>query len=401
MFQNRARSNRNIPLLFLIILIPVIFAPMILHMIARRGADYQPHIVFALEMGNGSREIIPHPLFHLGVLIIYSLFPGTSGPQAGFMISLLMYIFLGFVIYSFYIRPIWGNRQRWVESIAAIVMTLTLMIVSALTILTWNEHNLYLGYVIPNAFHSPTMVVLRPLALLIFMYAVRVFIEEQRFWGWFPVITAAVLMILTSLAKPNYTISLLPALGLFVIYCFFRKQFVNWRLLILGLALPAMVVIGIQTWMLRDSSVGGGAIAAAPFALFDAWNANDRLPLKFGMSVVFPLVVYILYFPKARRDPSLNLGWLTFAFGAFQTYFLVESERVSDGNFIWSGQITVFVLFVVSAAFFLRQIYEPGKGFTFSRAAVICIVIWALHVASGVLWYATELTSVAVAERWW
>jgi len=108
-----------------------------------------------------------------------------------------------------------------------------------------------------------------------------------------------------------------------------------------------------------------------------------------------------LYFQKTRQDLSFNLAWLTFIFGAFYTYFLAESERVTDGNFIWSGQITLFMLFVVSAVFFLRQIYEPGKGFTFSRAAIICIVIWMLHVASGVLWYATELTTVTLAERWW
>jgi hypothetical protein len=72
-----------------------------------------------------------------------------------------------------------------------------------------------------------------------------------------------------------------------------------------------------------------------------------------------------------------------------------------DGNFIWGGQITLFILFVVSAAFFLRQIYEPGKGFRLNRAAVLCIAIWLLHIASGVLWYITELNTVTMSERWW
>ncbi len=400
MRQGRIRPPRILPQIMLILLIPIIFAPMILHMIAERGADYQPHIAFAMEMADGTREILPHPLFHLGVILTHAVMPGAGFTQAGFLFAIFVYLALGAVIYGVYVRPVFESRLNWKSVFVAIFVTLSLMTISAVTIFTWGDHNLYWGYILPNMYHSPTLTTMRPLTLLLFIYIVGVFSSSPFFKTWLAVLIAAILMILTTFAKPHYTIAVLPAIGLIVLYRLYRRQTIHWSLLIFGIGLPAIAVIVIQMLMLRTSSVGGGSIQFAPFEFFNLLNINGLL-LKFVMSVLFPLAVYILYFRQARHELSLNLSWLTFLVGAFYGYFLVESDRVSDGNFVWSGQITVFVLLVVSAVFFLRQIYEPGKGFTFNRAAVVCVVIWLLHVASGVLWYATEISSVAVAERWW
>ena len=52
---------------------------------------------------------------------------------------------------------------------------------------------------------------------------------------------------------------------------------------------------------------------------------------------------------EARRDTMLNLAWLTFGFATLQTYLLAEAgPRFNDGNFAWSSQISLFVLFTVS-----------------------------------------------------
>lgn len=394
------RNRGTLPIAILVLIIPLIFAPMILHMIAQRGADYQPHIAFALEMSDGTREILPHPLFHIGVILTQLVMPGTGFTQAGFLFAIILYIFIAVIIFSAYIRPALGGRLNWKTLGISTFVTLSLMTLSAMTLFTWGDHNLYWGYILPNMYHSPTLTTMRPFTLLLFLFVAGVFSPKSFFATPIALVSAAVLTILTTLSKPNYTIAILPAIGLVVLYRLYRRQHLHWRLLILGIGIPAGFVIAIQMLMLRTSSVGGGSIAIAPFALLNIWNTHD-LALKFVMSILFPLIVYILYFRKARYDLEFNLAWLVFIFGAFYAYFFVESDRVAEGNFIWSGQITLFVLFVVSAAFFLRQIYEPGKGFTFSRAAVICIVIWMLHVASGILWYATEITTVTIAERWW
>jgi hypothetical protein len=214
------------------------------------------------------------------------------------------------------------------------------------------------------------------------------------------------LMILTSIAKPNYTMAAIPALGLIALYRLWKKQPVNWSLVI-GMGLPAALILMAQilifpSWTRESITPSDGGFAFAPFAFLDAMGGRDGFVFKFILSILFPLAVYTLYFQKSVRDFAFNAAWLIFFVGAAFTYLFVEpGNRLPAGNFTWSGQITLFVLFVVSAGFFLRQIYEPEKGFRFNRAAIICIVIWLLHVVSGVLWYATEITTVAMIERWW
>ena len=56
---------------------------------------------------------------------------------------------------------------------------------------------------------------------------------------------------------------------------------------------------------------------------------------KLAASIAFPLLVVVLYWARASRDPVLQLGWLCFAFGAFYGYTLAETVNLTAGNFVW------------------------------------------------------------------
>src|SRR5690606_15061919 len=137
-------------------------------------------------------------------------FPALGILRAGLLFSILTYMLLGMVIYRFYIYPVMGIHSRWTMTLLKVVLTVSLMLVSAVTVLTWTQHNLYRGYHLPNTYHSPTMAVLRPLALLLFLYVVGVFSSKPYFQTRVALLSAMVLTVLTSTAKPNYTISMLP-----------------------------------------------------------------------------------------------------------------------------------------------------------------------------------------------
>src|SRR5690606_10371708 len=98
-------------------------------------------------------------------------------------------------------------------------------------------------------YHNPTIVLLKPLALGLFLYAVGVFSAQGHFHTRGAWAAAFVLTVLCGLAKPNYLIVLLPTLGLVTVYRLLKKQPVNWPLL-LSIALPAVVLLGLQFFML-------------------------------------------------------------------------------------------------------------------------------------------------------
>jgi hypothetical protein len=119
---------------------------------------------------------------------------------------------------------------------------------------------------------------------------------------------------------------------------------------------------------------------------------SDHLPVKFALSVLFPVVCYIAWGGQARRRFRLNLAWLTFAVGLGFTYLLAETQRTAHGNFLWSAQLALFVLFVESALCAIEAARASWPRADRRRRTVVlaaaCAGMLALHAGFGIGYYA-------------
>jgi hypothetical protein len=206
------------------------------------------------------------------------------------------------------------------------------------------------------------------------------------------VVGAAVLTIVSTLAKPNYVICLLPALFIWAPIARIRKQQVDWWLMG-GIVIPGVVVLAWQYYFTYASPTlaeTASGVLFAPFRVF-GYQSSWLFP-KFVLSILFPAAVYALYFKQARRSLALNFAWLGFVIGAAYTYMLAEDgTRMQHGNFAASGQITLLILFVVSTLFFVDQgqlvaLSNPLKKPAY-KAVLFCTAAFALHLGSGIVWY--------------
>lgn len=387
----RIVSNRVelLPVIISMALVILIFSPVLAHQVTL-NSDYGAHLSFIqhlLDEGDtaGFISTVPHFLFHIAVIAVYWLLSGIATLQnAAFMVALLLYKILFLVIYLMF-RAYVGRPQTFLAVVFYSGFTLVLMLVMPVNFLTPEEP--YLGYVATNVYHNPTMVVLKPLALLLFFLALNALraLSSRRISELLIYTGVTVLCIF---AKPSYVVVFLPALVLVMVYRYWVKQPVNWFLLIGGIMIPASLILGLQT-LLFDTS----QIIFAPKAFFIA-HSVDKLVPKFALSILFPVSVYLVYVRCALRSLALNLAWLTFGFGTFFVYFLAEANRVRHGNLTWSGQISLLVLFVVSALFFLDQNRELvfGRGkFRLSAGFIIILVVLGLHLYSGIFWYQYSL----------
>lgn len=377
----------------LLVIVLALFTPMLTQMLWGRGFDYPLHLEFVKNFYDGNGELVSYPLFHLAVAGVYSVLPKRpfleTYKQAGLIIGMGLYLFTAVVLYRAYARPGLGIQPKYNHAARAIVVTLLLLLVAPVSLFSIPEGHLYWGYFLSNIHMNPTLTALKPFALLLFVYAVGVFSNGAHFKTPLAVGLAAILTLLATLAKPNFTLIMLPVITLVGAYRLWRGQTVNWRLLIAGLIVPATLILIVQYMVLRNSPFEGGAMVFRPFAV-EAEHGVQNVALKFLLSILFPLTVYIVY-KAARRDTMLNLAWLIFIAGAFVSYCFVEENRVADGNFIWSGQIAVTVLFAASMLFWLRQINDKKRGFT--PATMVCMLTLALHGVSGVFWYYADMVS--------
>ncbi|MCU0497425.1 MAG: hypothetical protein MUF87_08755 [Anaerolineae bacterium] len=300
-----------------------------------RNTDFQPHIRFAQEIATGERGILTHPLFHLAIIIPQAV---TGGDWE----SITRWVIIGFqvltalVIFGGYLVPALGDPRDVRRLAIGVILAAALMLISAISVLTWNAETFrlryHIGYIMPHVYHNPTVIALKPFAVALFLYAVGVFYPERYSGRAYGVVAiAALLTILGTLAKPNYAIALLPILGLFGAFCVLIRRPLQWALGIVGILIPAGVILFAQIVLLPNSGGDVGSMSFMPFGFLMRHGVTDGL-MRFVMSIAFPAVVYGLYLGAARRNFRLNFAWAVFAMGAFYTYFLVESNR---GSCLW------------------------------------------------------------------
>jgi CDP-diglyceride synthetase len=133
-------------------------------------------------------------------------------------------------------------------------------------------------------------------------------------------------------------------------------------------------------------------ILFAPFLVYS--KMSESLLPKFLLSILFPLSILLLFRTRALRDRYYMLGLLLFLMGAIQSYFFAESGiRIFKGNFLWSGQLGLFLWFVISLRFVVQQFYSERAEPRWSATYIALSGIFALHVVSGIIWYVLETTS--------
>ena len=238
---------------------------------------------------------------------------------------------------------------------------------------------------------------MKPLALLSALYAAA-FLRARAGRGasLLAIAAAAVATVAGSLAKPSFVMCLVPAVMVVAGWRLIRKESFDRRAVIFGLLAPAIAVLGVQ-YLLSFSGVAGpveyqDSIGFAPFKVMGYFA--DGLAWKLALTILFPLSVYILYWPRARRDTALNLAFLLFVFGAGYAYLLAETVHWSAGNLIWSGYITAFVLFVFSALFYVRQVLSTPLDKRVAIRHLVCLAFLILHVQSGIR------TEIGFLQHW-
>jgi hypothetical protein len=380
----------------LVLLVVALLAPLA-RINTNMGMDYTGHLRIAARVLEDASALPPHFLYHVLILGLAGLFPTLLNLEtASFLVIVAMHVLTGLAVYALLglldDQP--GPRRRLLH----VLVTLGLLLVTPIsfTVGALDPFH-YSAYIYPNPYHNPTIIVLQPSAVLLFLLAVRAFARQQT--GAWTGAGLALVVVLGTLAKPSYTMAFVPAIALAAGWRFLgeRAAFQGMRARLTefirryGVALgaifiPAALVLGWQYWFLYGASHASTVYAApahlsfAPlYLLRQEWALSwgEIIP-QVAASLVFPAAVYAIYARSAWKDWPLNLAWLVFLIGFSYTVLLVELPNAEAGNMTWSARIALFVLFAASAGFWLRQ---RRLGWRFA----ICGVLFGLHLVYPLL----------------
>ena len=352
--------------------------------------DFRQHTTWARQLLDEPEKIPAYVIAHAGFQVLVAGFRALTHlpiKTGTFWVTLASYLGLAGVLYAM-LKP--TVKGRGLSPWWAVALSLVLMVIGPISLLFFHDQEWYFGYMASNSYHNPTILLLKPFAVLQFIFAYQSISGKNS--SWKEVAAAAAVSLVGVFIKPNYAICILPALGCVVLYHWLKKQSLDWKMILLGIAIPSVLMLGWQ-FLLSYSSGEEGGIVFNAFGVMGAYSRH--LLIKFGLSIAFPAALFLFYPRETLRSQPMLLAWIGFIFGGIYTYFMAESGvRFSHGNFAWSGEIAMLILFIASTRFFIGDIlpmrksenYIPASRLARIKNALISLA-WGLHALFGIFYY--------------
>jgi hypothetical protein len=339
-----------------------LFAEPLLRLVEFREPNGYLHVLFARRITETHVLYPGHFLYHVLTIGVHRVLP-VSWLQAHFLVVLAARVLSALIVWRL-VRQSLRDRNTADDALVSILVSLGLLSASAISFVTWERGNYYLGYIAANLTVSQTLVVLQPLALLTFVAVVRGLSEPAPGPSPRNLFLIAALSSVSTLAKPSYVMVLLPALGILLLArtpslrlvprsrADFFQILRRWPgelkpALTFGLAfVPVLAGVGwiyVSTYVAVQGADAGetAGVRIAPFMVMAflqrVVGADSHVAVwlfaKFLLSIAFPAAVAVAYFPRTRQDLRFQLAWLQFAFGLLYMYLFAQAPSFGAGNF--------------------------------------------------------------------
>lgn len=222
----------------------------------------------------------------------------------------------------------------------------------------------YLGVFTPNPFHNATYMAARPFAILAFFkYGELLPLYEQKnAWKEHTgdYVLFSLYLLLATMAKASFTIVLVGAAGLLMLWRMFRSRFQNFLpTLWLGVCfLPTFIDLLYQfrgVFVPQEGQEGG-----IGFTFGHVWMQYcSNIPLAIGLAIGFPLLVLLLNYKQLKKDSIYRFSWQIYVMSFLMAFGLYEKGfREMDFNFSWGYMYGIFFAFVGAMLVLLRATAE-------------------------------------------
>jgi len=368
-----------------------------------RGSDTAVHLEWARQICSGEvsplggARLEPHVLYPWLLCAALEATPGRDLKTAAYAVAIASWMAAAAAVLAAR-RAVLGPPDGPAAVQAEVGVTILLLLVSPISLLV--ARNLYFGFVPLIAYHNPTVQLLRPLAIALFALVAPLSARRAPGASWPHAAALSSVTVLGTFAKPSFVVALLPALACAAVvppstpvWTPARKSLFAW------VGLPAIACLAVQAVLFFHSASVSWApleVERALLRLGDPAVGAVGLGPRFLVSVAFPLAVLVSFGREAWRDPALRLAWFTFAWGAALAYLVAENgERRYHGNFTWSAQVALLVLFVQSTLFLAAAHRKASAATARARARrALCWGVFGLHAASGLLWYGVNVADL-------
>lgn len=434
--MSEAKKNKIIDILvFLILLTGVSVITFTLFYNQTRGSESLYHSdmkAYILEMqGLDSGYSFPYPVF-FKISAFFHLF---VNPQLAVALATLLLNSGAMVIVKLALnhhvlaRMEEGfEKRKWLAGVIVSFVSVALFFVSMLfppkgIYLPGIEHN-YLGVFTANPFHNATYMAARPFTILAYLWFAKLLdVYEQGYSGKWRLskcstaagnltsdeaatnarqgvamcdyVLFALFLLLATMTKPSFTIVMVGAAGLIMVWRMVRSKFQNfWSTIQLGLCfIPTFIDLLYQfkgVFVPTEGEEGG-----IGFTFGKIWGLyTDNLPLAICLGVGFPLAVLVLNWKQLKTNTLFRFAWQIYLMGFAMAFFLYEKGfRWADFNFSWGYMCGIFFAFLGSMMVLLPATGQKKKPLWLALQwgpflwHLACGIYYFIGIAQGQMYY--------------
>ncbi len=307
---------------------------------------------YILEMqGLDSGYSFPYPVF-FKVAAFFHLF---VSPEMAVAIATMLLNSLAVFITKFSFNRLadFDGKEGWGRGVLLSVLAVSLFFISML----YPPRGIYLpgilfkyaGVFTANPFHNATYMAARPFAILAFLGYARILpVYEEGIHGDKRKIQDYVFfslsLLLATMTKPSFTIVLVGAAGVIMLFRMLRSGFRNFvPTLQLGLCfIPTFLDLLYQykgVFVPEEGMEGG-----IGFCFGEVWAQYcTNIPLAVCLAIGFPLLVLLLNFRELKENAMYRFSWQIYLMSFFMAFFLYEKGfRKVDFNFSWGYMYGIF-----------------------------------------------------------
>ncbi|MBE5868986.1 MAG: hypothetical protein E7293_08540 [Lachnospiraceae bacterium] len=334
-------------------------------------SDYNGHTYVYLPLFNPETWIqgwktVPYCIWHLSVLGLNHILHVPIEAAAAY-VSCFFALFSFFVIYWMILKYTAAFGKETSSTKAAIV-SFGFCLIQALFFYWLDGGDRFLGAYSMNPVHNPTQMTVRPFSLLCYCLVYDLWNKQKddTYTGVFfnmkqglkkPYIYLAVLLLLSTMAKPTFAEMFIPAVGIVMLVEWIGRilrkngsasKYFKYCLHMLCCAIPSLAYILLQ--FLAYFFWGGSYGADGSFMItkwLEVWNMySENVILSIGLGMAFPLFMIFINGQFFLKDSLGRLALTGYLVGFLEAALLGEGGiKLSHSDFLWpmmSGMLLVW-----------------------------------------------------------
>lgn len=357
-------------------------------------SDIGPYIEEML--GTQSKYSFPYPILFKTAGLIYSF---LKRPEISMVIAIVFFNAIAIIVTKIIYEK---ESKTYLISTFAVLCLFFLSMIYSKKFAVVGINNAYEGVFSPNPWHNATYMAARPFMILTFYFGARVLksyeVDFQKGNDLKSNIKIYILfmvsLLLSTLAKPSYTIVHIGAAGIIMLFRLIKHRFLNIRQTLLAACfyIPTFIVLLIQFGgVFARKVVTGGeqGIGVAPFKIWSLYTQN--IPVAIILACFFPFVVLVVHRKDLFFDYQYRFSWYIYISGVLMAIIFFEKGfRATHGNFFWGYICGLFIVFFESILLLLKDTRNALENVCKFKNRLILLIEWIsliIHTVMGLHYF--------------